>query len=145
MGIIYLREIELFLLTLYFNYLFRGNSNILSIAMMGNFACTWPSDPAVTALYAFLGNITKFDPSTMRANGILRKKYLLYGECQLNQDAVRHNKTYPDSPGAGVLYKIRFWSHWVIVHNCFVSNICLCYSYNISSPFDYLFGISSSG
>ena len=75
--------------------------------MTGNFACTWPSDPAMIALYAFLTNITYFDPSTMSDRRILEGDYLLYGECQFVTNANR------DSPGAGVAYRIKYWRQCV--------------------------------
>ena len=87
---------------------------MISIAMMGHFVCQKPSKQAMAALYVFLEYLMEKDPATGAQTPVLAKNYSLYGHCQINIQTAKHNKTFPDSPGAGVMQEIRYWkTHWV--------------------------------
>ncbi|KAK2150985.1 hypothetical protein LSH36_380g02079 [Paralvinella palmiformis] len=87
------------------------NSEIVSIAIMGHYACQKPGSEAMVALYVFLDYITNMTPETQIKEPILVQNYHLYGQCQIN---INKKVRFPDSPGAGVMQELQFWTkHWV--------------------------------
>ena len=90
---------------------FSRNSEIVSIAIMGHYTCQKPGSEAMVALYVFLDYITNMTPETQIKEPILDQNYHLYGHCQIN---INKKVRFPDSPGAGVMQELQFWTkHWV--------------------------------
>ena len=85
------------------------NSDIISIAFLGDFICEPPSRVAIMALYVFLEYLQK---NTTDGVPVLHQNYTLYGHCQINIDHPEEGK-FTDAPGAALLNEIMHWKRYV--------------------------------